>query len=41
MKNITNELIFVDRTDGIAFGNYLANVLAPPRTFGLTLGAKF
>lgn len=41
MKNITNELIFVDRTDAITFGNYVANVLAPPRTFGVTFAGKF
>lgn len=41
MKNITDELIFVDRVDAISFGNYLANNLAPPRTYGLTFEVNF
>ncbi len=41
MKNITDTLIFVDRVDGIAFGNYLANNLAPPRTYGITVEVRF
>lgn len=41
MKNITDELIFVDRVDAIAFGNYLANNLAPPRTYGITFEVNF
>lgn len=41
MKNITDELIFVDRVDGIAFGNYLANNLAPPRSYGVSAELRF